>query len=138
MAQRNVKVGNVKDVSGQVNIAGGDIGYAAGQVSALLEQVYTAYDLRPFAKGMGYHGEPFRWDEVRRAQLRAELDAYYARLYGLTRDELRYFLDPKEVYGEDFPGETFRVLKDKEMRLYGEFRTRRLVLEAWDGMEGST
>ena len=28
------------------------------------------------------------------AQLRAELDAYYARLYGLTRDELRYILDP--------------------------------------------
>jgi hypothetical protein len=53
---------------------------------------------------------------VRRAQLRAELDAYYARLYGLTRDELRYTpigVDPKEVYGEDFPGETFRVLKEK-------------------------
>ena len=30
-----------------------------------------------------------------------ELDAYYARLYGLTRDELRYILDPKEVHGED-------------------------------------
>lgn len=28
-----------------------------------------------------------------------------------TRDELRYILDPKEVLGEDFPGETFRVLK---------------------------
>ena len=56
---------------------------------------------------------PFSWDEVRRAQLRAELDAYYARLYGLTRGELRYTLrvDPKEVHGEDFPGETFRVLK---------------------------
>lgn len=26
---------------------------------------------------------------MRRAQLRAELDAYYARLCGLTRDELR-------------------------------------------------
>ena len=25
-----------------------------------------------------YHGESFRWDEVRRAQLRAGLDAYYA------------------------------------------------------------
>ena len=62
---------------------------------------YTAYDLRPFAEDMGYHGEPFHWDKVRRAQLRAELDAYYARLYGLTRDELRYILDPKEVYGED-------------------------------------
>jgi hypothetical protein len=36
---------------------------------------------------------------------------------------------------EDFPGETFRVLKDKELRRYGEFRTRRLVLEAWDGMD---
>lgn len=50
-------------------------------------------------------GEPFRWDEVRRAHLRAELDAYYARHYGLTRDGLCYILDPKEVYGEDFPGE---------------------------------
>jgi len=74
-----------------------------------------------------------RWDEVRRAQLRAELDANYARLYGLTRDELRYILDPKEVHGEDFPGETFRVLKEKEIRLYGEYRTRSLVLAAWDG-----
>ncbi len=98
----------------------------------VLELVYTANDLRPFAEDMGYYGEPFRWDEVRRAQLRAELDAYYARLYGLTRDELRYILDPKEVHGEDFPGETFRVLKEKEVKQFGEYRTRRLVLEAWD------
>jgi hypothetical protein len=66
---------------------------------------------------------------------RDELDAYCARLYGLTRDELRYTLrvDPKEVHGEDFPGETFRVLKEKEVRLYGDAlrRTRRLVFEAW-------
>ena len=34
--------------------------------------------------------------------------------YGLTRDELRYILDPKDVYGPDFPGETFRILKEKE------------------------
>ena len=69
---------------------------------------------------MGYHGEPFRWDEVRRAQLRAELDAYYARLYGLTRDELRYTpygVDHKKVRREEFPGEKFRVLKEKEIRL---------------------
>jgi hypothetical protein len=92
----------------------------------------AAYDLRPFAKDMRYHGEPFKWDEVRHAQVRAKLDACYARLYGLTRDELRYILDLKEVYGEDFPGETFRVLKEKEIRLYGEYRTRRLVLEAWE------
>ena len=28
-----------------------------------------------------------------------------------------------------FPGETFRVLKEKEIRQYGEYRTRRLVIE---------
>lgn len=91
-----------------------------------------------FAKGdaAGKNGgipfPPFKWDEERRAHLRAELDAYYALLYGLERDELRYILDPKEVHGEDFPGETFRVLKDKEIRRHGEYRTRRLVLEAYD------
>jgi len=57
---------------------------------------------------------PFKWDENRRTILRADLDAYYAKLYGLTRDELRYILDPQDVYGPDFPGETFRVLKEKE------------------------
>lgn len=77
---------------------------------------------------------PFKWDEERRALLKAELDAIYAKLYGLTTDELRYILDPQDVYGPDFPGETFRVLKEKEMRLYGEYRTRRLVLEAWERM----
>ncbi len=62
----------------------------------------------------------------------------HAHLYDLTRDELRYTLrvDPKEVHGEDFPRETFRVLKEKEVRLYGEYRTRRLVLEAWDELQG--
>ena len=48
-----------------------------------------------------YLSKPIHWDEDRRAQLHAKLDAYYARLYGLTRDELRYILDPKEVHGED-------------------------------------
>ena len=70
--------------------------------------------------------------------MKDELNAYYARLYGLTRDELRYTpfgVDPKEVHGEDFLGETFRVLKKKEVRLYGEYRTRRMVLAAWDALE---
>jgi len=43
------------------------------------------------------------------------LVAYRAYLYGLTRGELCYILDPKEGHGEDFPGETFRVLKEKEI-----------------------
>ncbi len=74
----------------------------------------------------------FLWGGERRALTRAELDACIARLYGLTRDELRYILDPADVYGPEFPGETFRVLKEKEIKQFGEYRTRRLVLEAWD------
>ncbi|MEH1913164.1 MAG: hypothetical protein V7L10_02215 [Nostoc sp.] len=100
----------------------------------VLELVYTAWDMQPFAKDMGYNGEPFIWNPNRRALLRAELDAYYAKLYGLTRDELRYILDPADVYGADFPSETFRVLKNNEIKQFGEYRTQRLVLEAWDRM----
>ncbi len=155
----------------------------------VIELAFTAFDLQPFAQDIlteigvetwnawfphnpipaypppPYHSPvPFPWDEERRAVLRAELDAYYARLYGLNRKQLRYILDPADlteheledildpweevsdpldpvgyaqrVAASDFPGETFRVLKEKEIRQYGEYRTRRLVLEAWDRLEG--
>ena len=81
-------------------------------------------------------GPPFRFDPERRALLRAELDAYYAHLYGLSRDELRYILDPSDLMGPDYPSETFRVLKTNELRQFGEYRTQRLVLEAWDRLFG--
>lgn len=102
----------------------------------ILELTYTAWDLQPFAQDIGYDREPFIWNSERRALLRAELDAYYAYLYGLTRDELRYILDPSDVYGPNFPCETFHVLKNKEMKKFGEYRTQRLVLEAWDKLFG--
>ena len=101
-------------------------------VPRVLELTYTAHDLAPFARDLGYDGPPFHWDSDRRALLRAELDAWYAKLYGLARDELRYILDPAGVYSEDYPSETFRVLKNNEIRQFGEYRTRRLVLEARD------
>jgi hypothetical protein len=100
----------------------------------VLELTYTSHALAPFARDLGYAGPPFAWDEARRARLRADLDAFYARAYGLTRDELRYILDPADVKGPDYPSETFRVLKEKEIRIHGFFRTQRLVLEAWDQM----
>lgn len=101
----------------------------------VLEFTYTAHDLAPFAHDLGYDGPPFPFDPNRRAIIRAELDACYARLYGLTRDELRYILDPADLLGSDYPSETFRVLKEKEIREFGEYRTQRLVLDAWDRME---
>jgi hypothetical protein len=128
-------------------------------IPLVIELVYTAWDLQPFAADIGYCGPPLRWDEERRSILRAELDAYYAYLYDLNRKQLRYILDPADLTEAEledildpweevadplepdgyaaradastFPGETFRVLKDKEIRKYGEYRTRRLVLEAW-------
>ena len=91
--------------------------------------------MKPFAEALDYHGEPFKFTPERRHQLKSELDAYYAKLYGLTRNELRYILDPADVMGTDYPSETFRVLKSKEMKEFGEYRTQRLVLEAWDKIE---
>jgi len=105
--------------------------------SRVLELVFTAHDLAEFARELGYDGPPFNWDEGRRGIVRAELDAYYAHLYSLTRDELRYILDPKAVFGEDFPSETFRVLKEREIKEFGEFRTQSLVLEAFDKLAES-
>jgi hypothetical protein len=39
--------------------------------------------MTPLARDLGDEGEPFRWDEDRRARLRAELDAFFFRLYGI-------------------------------------------------------
>ena len=114
-----------------------DLAFIASRV---LELTYTAHDLKPWAEGLAAYDsrpsaerdEPFAWSPPRRAQLRAELDAYYARLYDLDREELQYILDPADVMGEDYPSETFRVPKKNEIEAFGEYRTRRLVLEAWD------
>ena len=75
---------------------------------------------------------PWIFDPDRRAVLQAELDAIIAHLYGLSTEDLRYILDPEDVCGEGCINETFRVLKNNEIRQYGEYRTKRLVLEAWD------
>lgn len=116
-------------------------------VPRVLELTYTANDLRPFYADVvsenpnwdlrpgADRGQPWRWNPERRAKIRSELDAIYARLYALSRDDLRYILDPADVMGDDYPSETFRGLKNKEIRHLGEYRTRRLVLEAWDRME---
>jgi hypothetical protein len=101
-------------------------------VPRVLELSYTSHSMAPFARDLGYDGPPFTWNEDRRAQIRAELDAWYARAYGLTRDELRYILDPADVKGPDYPSETFRVLKKNEIARFGEYRTARLVLAAYD------
>ena len=111
-----------------------DLAFIASRV---LELTYTSHAMKAWAEDLGYSGQPFGWEEDRRARLRAELDVFFARKYGLTDEELRYVLDPAKAKGADYPSETFRVLREKEVRLYDEYRTERLVLEAWQQMEGS-
>ncbi|MBX6754812.1 MAG: hypothetical protein IRY86_11315 [Thermorudis peleae] len=96
--------------------------YPACEQVRPLELVYTAWDLAPFARDLGDAGPPFRWDPERRAQLRAELDAAYFLLYGLSRSEVEYVLG------------TFPVLRQNEERSFGEYRTARLVLSAYDAL----
>ncbi|WP_317383491.1 hypothetical protein [Anaerobiospirillum succiniciproducens] len=81
-----------------------------------------------------YPEYPFGTAESR-LEIRAELDALYAKKYGLNRADLEFVLDPSEAESPDYPSETFQVLKNKELKRYGEFRTRRLVLEAFDKLE---
>ena len=102
----------------------------------VLELTYTSHSMRPWAEDLGHTGAPFAFDSDRRAQLRAELDAFFARKYGLSRDELRYILDPADTHGESYPSETFRGLKRNETERYGEYRTQRLVLTAFDRLTG--
>jgi N-6 DNA Methylase len=93
----------------------------------VLELVYTAYDMTSLARDLGDQGEPFRWDEDRRAQLRAELDAFFFRLYRIDdRDDVDYIL-------ETFQTET-GGLKHNDIAKYGSYRTKDLVLAEYDRM----
>jgi hypothetical protein len=100
----------------------------------VLELSYTSWEMEPFARDCGFSGSPFRWDPDRRFRIQCEIDAFYAHLYGLSRDEVMFVLDPCDVFGPTFPGESFRVLREKETERYGEFRTKQLVMAYYDAM----
>jgi hypothetical protein len=62
-------------------------------------------------------------DEERRRKARAELDAIVAGdLYGLDRDELSFILD------------TFPIVRRQDEQRFGEFRTKRIVLNSYDAL----
>ncbi|MFC5946558.1 hypothetical protein ACFPZ4_34915, partial [Micromonospora harpali] len=90
----------------------------------VLELVYTAYDMAGLARDLGDSGAPFRWDEARRAQTGAELDAYFFHLYGIDRPDVDYIL---ETFQSDSGG-----LKNNEITKYGTYRTKDLVLAEYD------
>jgi hypothetical protein len=91
----------------------------------VLELSYTSWRLKPYADELGDDGPPFRWNPERRALLRADLDAAFLHMYGLTREEAEHVLD------------SFFVVRKYDERDHGEYRTKRLVLEAYDRMAGA-
>jgi hypothetical protein len=88
----------------------------------VLELAYTSHRLRPYATDLGDNNPPFHWDPDRRALLRADLDAGFLHMYGLDRDETEHVLD------------SFFVVRKYDERDFGEYRTKHLVLEAYDRM----
>ena len=88
--------------------------------AVLLELTYTAHDMAPFARDLGFVDDagaakpPFRWDDDRRLRLRTKLDALYFILYGVIdpadpvqgRDDVRY------IYS------TFPIVEREEARTW--------------------
>lgn len=90
----------------------------------VVELVYTALDMKPFAEDCGYSGEPFSWDESRRAVIRAELDAAFFHLYGISEADADYILD------------TFPIVKSKDVERFGTYRTKEMILDYYRQMAG--
>ena len=82
----------------------------------VLRLTYTANDMIPFARDLGYDGPPFIWDGEERRHLRARLDALYFHLYGLSRDDAGYILG------------TFPIVQREDEAQFGTYRTRDLIL----------
>ncbi len=88
----------------------------------VIKLIYNSNDLISFAKFMNYKNDPNRWNDNERSSILAELDAIYAHLYVLKRDELIYIL------------ESFDSLKKSEKEEFNEYRTKRIILEAYDNL----
>ena len=102
------------------------IRYVEMVVPRVLELTYTSYDLPGFAQDLGYDGPPLTWDEERRHCLKCELDSIFAHMYQLDRSDLEWILDAPA------PSSSFPGLKRSEMQEFGEYRTQRYVLQAYD------
>ena len=104
-------------------IAPDDYGMRLGSATArdlvrdhVLRLTYTADDMEPLARDLGYNGPPFVWNEEERRHLRARLDALYFHLYGLSRDDADYILS------------TFPIVQREDEAAFGTYRTRSLIL----------
>jgi hypothetical protein len=99
-----------------------DVTFGMWLTPRVRELLCTATDMSGLARTLGAPSRLFRWDAGRRRFIRAELDAAFCHLYGLTRDDVDYVM------------ETFPIVRQKDQAVYGEYLTKRLILERYDAM----
>ena len=123
----------------------------------ILELTYTAWDLQPFARDCRHDGPPFRWDDERRFLLRCELDAACFHLYlpaddrgnwiraqqanGCPHDESKeelaeltaHFPTPRDAV--DYIMDTFPIIRRRDEKQHGEYRTKRQILKCYNAMQ---
>lgn len=115
----------------------------------ILELTFTSLDMRPWAADLGYYGEPFAWDEERRFQLRAELDAAFFHLYlpagpagtwlGCEKESEAHhrvlvaaFPTPADAVA--YIMESFVIRKRKDEQKHGQYRTKERILDIYHNM----
>jgi hypothetical protein len=88
-------------------------------ISNVISLSDTAEDLQDFFNDFSVV-ERVRWDKNLRFQLQCELDAIFAHLYCLEKDELDYIL------------ETFLIVKRKDVEKYHNYRTKEIILKLYN------
>ena len=146
-------------------VLGGSVPWGTGEsvqewlLQRVLELIYTARELEPFAADCGRDDPPFSWDDDRRFLLRCELDATFFHLYllakedgswrparrtdGCPRDEtlqqladLRLrFHTPRDAVA--YIMDTFPIVRRKDEEKHGEYRSKRVILEIYDEIENA-
>lgn len=91
-------------------------------IPQVLALTYTAWDLAPFARDLGYVDAqgavlpPFVWNEAERRTRLAALDAVFFYLYGLDAHDAAYIMN------------TFPIVREHDEKAFGSFRTQTDVL----------
>ena len=91
-------------------------------IPQVLALSYTAHDLAPFARDLGYVDEagqvlpPFVWDDEDRRRRLAALDALFFYLYGMGEDDASYVMN------------TFPIVRQQDETAFGRYRTADDVL----------